>query len=62
MILSLCKINIIMKETKKPKAPKAVKRNYVLIDGKKVSRTWAAMLVNKNNRGIEIVDRRAVLK
>ena len=47
---------------KKTKAPKEVEKKYVIVDGKKVSRTWAAMLANKNNPGIEIVDRRAVLK
>ena len=49
-------------ETKNTKTPKELEKNYVIIDGRKVSRTWAAMLVNKNNPGIEIVDRRAVLK
>jgi|GEM_PF-3444766 hypothetical protein len=49
-------------ETKKIKAPKVVEKNYVLIDGKKVSRTWAAMLANKNNPLFEIVDMQAVLK
>lgn len=33
--------------------------NYVIIDGKKVSRTWAAMMASK---GGEILDMRAVLK
>lgn len=34
--------------------------NYVIIDGKKVSRTWAAALANKGTG--TIVDMRAVLK
>jgi hypothetical protein len=37
----------------------AKEKNYVIIDGKKVSRTWAAML---NSKGGEILDMRAVLK
>ena len=37
-------------------------KNYVIIDGKKVSRTWAAMLKNAKNPLFEIVDMRAVLK
>ena len=35
-------------------------KNYVIIDGKKVSRTWAAMITNKAT--IQILDMRAVLK
>ena len=34
--------------------------NYVIIDGKKVSRTWAAALANKGTG--KILDMRAVLK
>lgn len=49
-------------ETKNSKTPQALEKNYVIIEGKKFSRTWATMLANKNNSGIEIVDRRAVLK
>jgi len=45
--------------TKNTKTPKAVEKNYVIVDGKKVSRTWAAMLTLK---GGEIVDMKAVLK
>jgi hypothetical protein len=48
--------------TKNKKASKAVAKNYVIVDGKKVSRTWAAMLANKNSPLFEIVDMRAVLK
>jgi len=40
-------------------APKNTK-NYVIIDGKKVSRTWAAALANKGTG--KILDMRAVLK
>lgn len=40
-------------------APKKEK-NYVIIDGKKVSRTWAAILAHKGNG--KILDMRAVLK
>jgi hypothetical protein len=47
---------------KKTKAQKEVEKKYVIVDGKKVSRTWAAMLANKNNPLFEIVDMRAVLK
>jgi hypothetical protein len=47
-------------ETKSTKTPKAIEKNYVIIDGRKVSRTWAAMLANKE-RGV-IVDMKAVLK
>lgn len=36
------------------------KINYVIIDGKKVSRTWAAALANKGTG--TIVDMKAVLK
>ena len=35
-------------------------KNYVIIDGKKVSRTWAAALANKGTG--KILDMRAVLK
>jgi hypothetical protein len=35
-------------------------KNYVIIDGKKHSRTWAAMMANKGTG--TIVDMRAVLK
>ena len=45
---------------KKTKTLKAVEKIYVIVDGKKVSRTWAAMLANKE-RGV-IVDMKAVLK
>ncbi len=41
-------------------AKKKKEVNYVIIDGKKVSRTWAAMLANKGTG--TIVDMRAVLK
>jgi hypothetical protein len=41
------------------KAP-AKEKNYVIIDGKKVSRTWAAVLANKGTG--KILDMRAVLK
>ena len=34
--------------------------NYVIVDGKKMSRTWAAMLANKGTG--KIIDMRAVLK
>lgn len=34
-------------------------KNYVIIDGKKHSRTWAAM---QNLKGGQILDMRAVLK
>ena len=40
----------------------AKEKNYVVIGGKRVSRTWAAMLANKKNPLFEIVDMRAVLK
>ncbi len=35
-------------------------KNYVIIDGKKHSRTWAAMLANKGTG--KILDMKAVLK
>ena len=35
-------------------------KNYVIIDGVKHSRTWAAMMANKGTG--EILDMRAVLK
>lgn len=35
-------------------------KKYVIIDGKKVSRTWAAALANKGTG--QILDMRAVLK
>ena len=38
----------------------AKEKNYVVIDGKKVSRTWAAVLSHKGNG--KILDMRAVLK
>ena len=38
----------------------AEEKNYVIIDGKKHSRTWAAMMANKGTG--TIVDLRAVLK
>lgn len=38
----------------------STRRNYVIIEGKKVSRTWAAALANKGTG--TIVDMRAVLK
>ncbi len=49
-------------ETKEKKVKKKTdeKVNYVIIDGKKVSRTWAAVLANKGS--IEVLDMRAVLK
>jgi hypothetical protein len=37
-------------------------KNYVIVDGKKISKTGAAMLKFKSNPGIIIVDMRAVLK
>ena len=40
--------------------PAKKETNFVIIDGKKVSRTWAAMLANKGTG--TIVDMRAVLK
>ena len=43
-----------------PLAKPAKKTNYVIVDGQKMSRTWAAMLANKGTG--EIVDMRAVLK
>ena len=49
-------------ETKSTKTPKELEKNYVIVDGKKVSRTWAAMLANRNNPLFEIIDMRAVLK
>jgi len=50
------------KEKKSVKADTSVKekKNYVIIDGKKVSRTCAAILASKGTG--EILDMRAVLK
>lgn len=42
------------------KKPALKKVNYIIIDGKKVSKTWAAAVANKGTG--TIVDMRAVLK
>jgi len=50
------------KEKKSVKADTSVqeKKNYAIIDGKKVSKTWAAILAHKGTG--EILDMREVLK
>jgi hypothetical protein len=64
--LYICVLKYAKMATKKKEAglnaPAKKKKevNYVIIDGKKHSRTWAAMLANKGTG--TIVDMRAVLK
>lgn len=48
------------KEKKSVKNRTSKEINYVIVDGKKMSRTWAAMLANKGTG--KILDMRAVLK
>jgi hypothetical protein len=48
------------KNTPKTTKPELLEKKYVVLDGKKVSRTWAAVLSLQGTG--EIVDRRAVLK
>jgi hypothetical protein len=48
------------KNTPKTINPESLEKKYVVIDGKKVSRTWAAALANKGTG--QIIDMRAVLK
>ena len=49
-----------IKSQKKLSNTEVKEKNYVIIDGKKVSKTWAAMLANVGTG--KILDMRAVLK
>ncbi len=48
------------KQAQTPLAKPAKKAHYVIVDGQKMSRTWAALLANKGTG--EIIDMKAVLK